>query len=86
MMMNKNHVKTFGQFVNEVAGPGGPIITEEELKSFQNVLGVSQTGKLDSETVEALKGFQETHAPKVTGKFDNKTVEILRNVIKRQKE
>ena len=69
--MNKNHIKTFGQFVNESTGPGWDKAT---ILAVQGKLAVTKTGETDTDTVQALKGYQEGHAIPVTGRIDKATL------------
>jgi hypothetical protein len=69
--MNTNHIKTFGQFVNESTEAGWDPTT---ISSVQGKLAVTKTGKLDTATIQALKGYQEGHSISVTGKIDKATL------------
>lgn len=79
--MNANHVKTFGQFVNESTKISR--INEDLYRSTrvtliaQNKLSVKPTGKTDTETINAIKGYQEGHALTVTGQLDDATCKSL---------
>ena len=79
--MSVNHVKTFGQFVNEstkISRINENLYRSKSVTlSVQKKLSVPTTGKTDTATINAIKGYQEGHGLKVTGQLDVETCQSL---------